>query len=198
MAGILKSRPGPAHHAAGTYHWLVIIRPNSRQGAVGLVTIPGSGPYGLTSPLYRLGFKDTSNIGRLAVKTYPAFIIASLLAPAYSYGYTGESHANPLLGLVIFIVLVILALLVTLAKGGKSPDTETTQERGSSTIKINTQLRPLNANDVVLVGVDIPFWDMVFLMVKWAIATIPAFFILSMLGYFVFYTLLSVGNRALN
>lgn len=35
---------------------------------------------------------------------------------------------------------------------------------------------------VTIVDVKIPFWSMVVLMVKWVIASIPAFFILLALG----------------
>jgi hypothetical protein len=37
-------------------------------------------------------------------------------------------------------------------------------------------------NQVVVVDVKIPFWSMVVLLVKWAIAAIPAFLILFALG----------------
>ncbi len=37
-------------------------------------------------------------------------------------------------------------------------------------------------NQVVVVDVKIPFWSMVVLLVKWAIAAIPAFIILFALG----------------
>ena len=39
-----------------------------------------------------------------------------------------------------------------------------------------------DAREVVVVDVKIPFWSMVVLLVKWAIAAIPAFIILVMLG----------------
>jgi hypothetical protein len=39
-----------------------------------------------------------------------------------------------------------------------------------------------DAREVVVVDVKIPFWSMVVLLVKWAIAAIPAFVILAILG----------------
>jgi hypothetical protein len=39
-----------------------------------------------------------------------------------------------------------------------------------------------DAIEVVVVDVKIPFWSMVILLVKWAIAAIPAFAILVILG----------------
>jgi len=39
-----------------------------------------------------------------------------------------------------------------------------------------------DAREVVVVDVKIPFWSMVVLLVKWAIAAIPAFVILLILG----------------
>ncbi len=38
---------------------------------------------------------------------------------------------------------------------------------------------------VKIVDVRMPFWSMVIFMIKWAIASIPAFFILALLFYFV-------------
>lgn len=37
-------------------------------------------------------------------------------------------------------------------------------------------------NEVVITDIKMPFWSMVGFMVKWAIATIPAFIILVVLG----------------
>jgi hypothetical protein len=39
-----------------------------------------------------------------------------------------------------------------------------------------------NSRDVVVTDIKIPFWSMVVLMVKWALAAIPAFVILFALG----------------
>ena len=38
------------------------------------------------------------------------------------------------------------------------------------------------SNDVVITDIKMPFWSMVVFMVKWAIAAIPAFIILAILG----------------
>ncbi len=38
-----------------------------------------------------------------------------------------------------------------------------------------------NAEHVIVTDVKMPFWSMVVFMVKWAIASIPAFFILAMI-----------------
>ena len=47
----------------------------------------------------------------------------------------------------------------------------------------------MNANiekqQVVVADVNMPFWSMVVFMVKWAIAAVPAFFILFLAGMFV-------------
>ncbi len=37
-------------------------------------------------------------------------------------------------------------------------------------------------NEVVITDIKMPFWSMVVFMVKWAIAAIPAFIILAILG----------------
>ncbi|HVB50054.1 MAG TPA: hypothetical protein VNE59_11905 [Burkholderiales bacterium] len=42
-----------------------------------------------------------------------------------------------------------------------------------------------DAREVVVVDVKIPFWSMVVLLVKWAIAAIPAFIILIVLSALV-------------
>ena len=39
---------------------------------------------------------------------------------------------------------------------------------------------------VVVTDIKIPFGSMVVLMVKWAVATIPAFIILALIGTFIF------------
>jgi len=39
-----------------------------------------------------------------------------------------------------------------------------------------------DAREVVVIDVKIPFWSMVVLLVKWAIAAIPAIVILAILG----------------
>ena len=50
--------------------------------------------------------------------------------------------------------------------------------------------------DVKIVGVDIPFWDMVGLMVGFALASIPALIIIGVIGA-VFFVLFLVVNSAL-
>ena len=44
-------------------------------------------------------------------------------------------------------------------------------------------------NKVRVVDFDMPFWSMMSFMVKWALATIPAFLILFVLGVFAVMTL---------
>ncbi len=44
---------------------------------------------------------------------------------------------------------------------------------------------------VIIAGLDIPFWDLVWLMVKLALASIPAIFILYF--FFTFFTILFGG-----
>jgi hypothetical protein len=44
---------------------------------------------------------------------------------------------------------------------------------------------PEKKNEVVVTDVRIPFGSMVILMIKWAIAAIPAFIILALLGFLV-------------
>ncbi len=39
-----------------------------------------------------------------------------------------------------------------------------------------------NAREIVVTDIKIPFWSMVVLMVKWALAAIPAVFILIVIG----------------
>lgn len=43
----------------------------------------------------------------------------------------------------------------------------------------------MSDNRVIVTDVEIPFWSMVTLMVKWAIAAIPALFILLFIGSIV-------------
>jgi hypothetical protein len=43
----------------------------------------------------------------------------------------------------------------------------------------------INNGEVVVVDVKMPFWSMVTFMVKWVIASIPAFLILAVLGVMV-------------
>ncbi len=45
------------------------------------------------------------------------------------------------------------------------------------------QERELDARGVIVTDVQMPFWSMVFLMVKFVIASIPAFIILAVLAY---------------
>lgn len=40
----------------------------------------------------------------------------------------------------------------------------------------------VNSNQVVVTDIKIPFWSLVVLLVKWALAAIPAVFILIVLG----------------
>lgn len=40
----------------------------------------------------------------------------------------------------------------------------------------------MSDKEVVVVDVKMPFWSMVWFMVKWAIAAIPAFIILAVIG----------------
>lgn len=43
-----------------------------------------------------------------------------------------------------------------------------------------------NTNRIVITDINMPFWSMVMFMVKAAIASIPAFIILSLIGSLVF------------
>jgi hypothetical protein len=52
---------------------------------------------------------------------------------------------------------------------------ETTLERGG-------EMEPVT-NDVIVVDLRMPFWSMVWFMVKWAIAAIPALLILAIIGF---------------
>ncbi len=47
---------------------------------------------------------------------------------------------------------------------------------------------------VKIVDIRMPFWSMVIFMIKWAIASIPAFFILVLLFYFVSFFLAGFLN----
>ena len=52
-----------------------------------------------------------------------------------------------------------------------------------------------NSNQVSIIDIDIPFWSMVTFMVKAAIAAIPAFIILSIIGSMLFATLGGIMMR---
>lgn len=52
-----------------------------------------------------------------------------------------------------------------------------------------------NSNQVSIIDVNIPFWSMVTFMVKAAIAAIPAFIILSIIGSILFATLGGIMMR---
>ena len=52
----------------------------------------------------------------------------------------------------------------------------------------------LQRKDVTVVDIKMPFGSMVVFMVKWAIASIPAFIILVVLGFFVAATLAAFGR----
>jgi hypothetical protein len=59
---------------------------------------------------------------------------------------------------------------------------------GSQPKKVSTDSRAreakkLERQEVVVVDMNMPFWSMVEFMVKWAIASIPAFIILAILGF---------------
>ena len=47
---------------------------------------------------------------------------------------------------------------------------------------------------VVIKGIDIPFTDMVWLLVTWAVATIPALIILGFLVGLIFLVLAGIGR----
>jgi hypothetical protein len=38
------------------------------------------------------------------------------------------------------------------------------------------------ASSVVITGIDVPFWDLVFFMVKWTVASVPAMIIIGLIG----------------
>ena len=42
---------------------------------------------------------------------------------------------------------------------------------------------------VRIVAIDMPFWNMVWFMVKWTLASIPAFMILAVIGFVFFWAL---------
>jgi hypothetical protein len=44
----------------------------------------------------------------------------------------------------------------------------------------------MDKQEVVVVEIKIPFWSMVILIVKWAVAAIPAFIILYLLAFVFF------------
>lgn len=48
-------------------------------------------------------------------------------------------------------------------------------------------------NGAVITDIDIPFWRIVLLMVKWAIATIPALILLYLIGVLFFGVIGSIG-----
>ncbi|HQU15249.1 MAG: hypothetical protein B7Z66_09000 [Chromatiales bacterium 21-64-14] len=50
-------------------------------------------------------------------------------------------------------------------------------------------------NRVVVVDVRMPFWSMVVFMVKWAIASIPALFILAAIGSLIVMLMGGMGAR---
>ena len=52
-------------------------------------------------------------------------------------------------------------------------------------------------SDVRIIDVDMPFWSMVQFMVKWALATIPAIFVLAMGVALVMFVLALIGFGSL-
>ena len=50
------------------------------------------------------------------------------------------------------------------------------------------------SNTVTIVDIRMPFGSMVVFMVKWAIASIPAFLILAVLGFFIVALLTAFGQ----
>jgi uncharacterized membrane protein YvbJ len=60
---------------------------------------------------------------------------------------------------------------------------EAKQVVASSANSYAQEARQLERQEVVVVDVSMPFESMVVFMVKWAIASIPAFIILTVLGY---------------
>jgi hypothetical protein len=50
------------------------------------------------------------------------------------------------------------------------------------------------SNDVAVVDIKMPFWSMVFFMVKWAIASIPAIIILVIVGSVFFGVLTGIHH----
>jgi len=50
------------------------------------------------------------------------------------------------------------------------------------------------SKNVVITDLNIPFWSMVFFMVKWSIATIPALLILSLIAWGVIFVASVVAN----
>jgi len=45
--------------------------------------------------------------------------------------------------------------------------------------------QPMPRQEVIVTNIDMPFWSMVGFMIKWTIAAIPAFLILTILGVVV-------------
>jgi len=45
---------------------------------------------------------------------------------------------------------------------------------------------------MTITGIDIPFLDMLTFMIKWAVASIPAFIILAIAGFIVYLILISI------
>jgi hypothetical protein len=52
-------------------------------------------------------------------------------------------------------------------------------------LKIEEKETLMNDNQFVVTDIKMPFWSMVVFMVKWALASIPAFIILSVIGAFL-------------
>lgn len=53
---------------------------------------------------------------------------------------------------------------------------------------------PIKPIKAIIVGADIPFWDLVWLMVKWALAVIPAMCILASAGFVLWMLLATIGG----
>jgi hypothetical protein len=56
-------------------------------------------------------------------------------------------------------------------------------------VKMNNQPSMNGRQSLTITDIDLPFWRIVGIMVKWSIASIPAFIILAAIGFAIFLVL---------
>lgn len=49
-------------------------------------------------------------------------------------------------------------------------------------------------NEIIITDIKMPFWSMVRFMIKWALASIPAIFVLTLIGIIISIFIASIGR----
>jgi hypothetical protein len=88
----------------------------------------------------------------------------------------------------IILVIAIFIFIHFMTKDAshrpvEDPDTDDIKDKASSMKELHVSPRTDidKKNRVIIVGLNIPFWDLVYLMVKIAFAAIPAMFIVAII-----------------